>query len=294
MTMAEAESSGARQAIIDLVAGSLGGVSNVYVGQPLDTIKVKLQTFPHLYRGATQCGINTFKAEGTALILELFIIFGYFFERGLETEVAAKPDLRKCQFLGIRGLYAGTVPSLVANVAENAVLFLAYGAAQNLVSQGVGKQQKELSTLENACAGSLASIASGRGGDALRWNLWCAFLCLHMRVHSFGFFAPFPYLFTPPPLMTRSHCPDSDRDDQMSDASQSGDGGSQGRFLRRSSSRSTEPHPLYHRPRRASGALQGSFRRHCQRNGGLFLLFRRLRDGPGKLCCAWRHQRRHW
>ena len=62
---------------------------------------------------------------------------------------------------GIRGLYAGTVPSLVANVAENAVLFLAYGAAQNLVSRGVGKQQKELNTLENACAGSLASIVSG-------------------------------------------------------------------------------------------------------------------------------------
>ena len=62
---------------------------------------------------------------------------------------------------GIRGLYAGTVPSLVANVAENAVLFLAYGAAQNLVSQIVKKQQKELNTFENACAGSLASIASG-------------------------------------------------------------------------------------------------------------------------------------
>lgn len=112
------------RAVIDLVSGSLGGVANVYVGQPLDTIKVKLQTFPHLYRGATQCGINTFKTDG------------------------------------LRGLYAGTVPSLVANVAENAVLFLAYGAAQNLVSHGVGKQRKELNTLENACAGSLASIAS--------------------------------------------------------------------------------------------------------------------------------------
>jgi len=117
-------SSAIRRAVIDLVSGSVGGVANVYVGQPLDTIKVKLQTFPHLYKGATQCGLNTFRTEG------------------------------------IRGLYAGTVPSLVANVAENAVLFLAYGAAQNLVSRGVGKQQKELNTLENACAGSLASIAS--------------------------------------------------------------------------------------------------------------------------------------
>ena len=51
---------------------------------------------------------------------------------------------------------------MVANVAENAVLFLAYGAAQNLVSKSVGKQQKELNNLENACAGSLASIVSGK------------------------------------------------------------------------------------------------------------------------------------
>ena len=58
------EPSAGRQAVIDLVAGSLGGVANVYVGQPLDTIKVKLQTFPQLYKGATQCGVNTFKTEG--------------------------------------------------------------------------------------------------------------------------------------------------------------------------------------------------------------------------------------
>lgn len=120
----EANPSAVRRAIIDLVSGSAGGVANVYVGQPLDTIKVKLQTFPHLYKGATQCGMNTFRTQG------------------------------------IQGLYAGTVPSLVANVAENAVLFLAYGAAQNLVSKSVGKQQKELNNLENACAGSLASIVS--------------------------------------------------------------------------------------------------------------------------------------
>ena len=30
----------------------------------------------------------------------------------------------------IRGLYAGTVPAIVANVAENSVLFAAYGSCQ--------------------------------------------------------------------------------------------------------------------------------------------------------------------
>ena len=56
--------SASQRAIIDLVSGSLGGVATVYVGQPLDTIKVKLQTFPQMYQGATQCGLKTLKAEG--------------------------------------------------------------------------------------------------------------------------------------------------------------------------------------------------------------------------------------
>lgn len=33
-----------------------------------------------------------------------------------------------------RGLYAGTVPALVANVAENSVLFAAYGFCQKAVA----------------------------------------------------------------------------------------------------------------------------------------------------------------
>lgn len=40
---------------IDLLAGSAGGTANVLVGQPLDTIKVKMQTFPHLYKNTMIC-----------------------------------------------------------------------------------------------------------------------------------------------------------------------------------------------------------------------------------------------
>ena len=38
----------------------------------------------------------------------------------------------------IRGLYAGTVPALVANVAENSVLFAAYGGCQKVISNILG------------------------------------------------------------------------------------------------------------------------------------------------------------
>lgn len=61
----------------------------------------------------------------------------------------------------IRGLYAGTVPSLVANVAENSVLFAAYGMCQKVVQYALRKPQVEdLNAFQNACAGFLAAIFS--------------------------------------------------------------------------------------------------------------------------------------
>ncbi len=58
-----------------------GGTASVYVGQPLDTVKVKMQTFPTVYRNAFHCFKTTLAQEGVR-----------------------------------RGLYAGTVPSLAAQV----------------------------------------------------------------------------------------------------------------------------------------------------------------------------------
>lgn len=70
------------------------------MGQPLDTVKVKMQTFPKLYsKGMIDCLLTTYKKDGIR-----------------------------------RGLYAGTVPALVANVSENAVLFAAYGMCQKLIA----------------------------------------------------------------------------------------------------------------------------------------------------------------
>ena len=62
-----------------------------------------MQTFPTLYKGMADCFSKTLKTDGIA-----------------------------------RGLYAGTVPSLVANVAENSVLFAAYGGCQQIVAKVLG------------------------------------------------------------------------------------------------------------------------------------------------------------
>lgn len=70
----------------------------MFVGQPLDTVKVKMQTFPKLYKNMFDCVRQTLKTDGV-----------------------------------IKGLYAGTTPAIIASVAENSVLFTAYGYCQRVV-----------------------------------------------------------------------------------------------------------------------------------------------------------------
>ncbi|XP_069496145.1 mitochondrial ornithine transporter 1-like [Ambystoma mexicanum] len=110
------------QAAIDLTAGAAGGTACVLVGQPFDTAKVKMQTFPNLYRGLTDCAVKTYKQ------------------------------------MGFRGFYKGTGPALLANIAENSVLFMSYGFCQKVVRKIVGLEKNAtLSDLQNAAAGSFAA-----------------------------------------------------------------------------------------------------------------------------------------
>ncbi len=115
-----------KDSVIDFAAGSVGGVAVVLVGQPLDTVKVKMQTFPQSYKGMFHCFVKTYQNEGV-----------------------------------LRGLYAGTVPAITANVAENSVLFLCYGMCQKIIATLTNTEKIEnLSTISNATAGCLASFFS--------------------------------------------------------------------------------------------------------------------------------------
>uniref|UniRef100_A0A3P9PGH8 Solute carrier family 25 member 15 n=1 Tax=Poecilia reticulata TaxID=8081 RepID=A0A3P9PGH8_POERE len=113
------------QALIDFSAGAAGGTACVLSGQPFDTVKVKMQTFPSMYRGFIHCFISTFKQ------------------------------------VGLGGLYKGATPALLANISENAVLFLSYGLCQDAVRLLLRMDKgAELSDVQKASAGSLASIFS--------------------------------------------------------------------------------------------------------------------------------------
>lgn len=111
-----------KEAIIDFNAGIIGGTACAYVGQPMDTVKVKIQTYPHLYSSAIRCAIDTVKNEG-------------FFK-----------------------LYAGSVPAVWANVAENSVLFLCYGQCSRLVAHIAGSNKDNMTLLQKAFSGSFAAF----------------------------------------------------------------------------------------------------------------------------------------
>ncbi|OPL32615.1 hypothetical protein AM593_06731, partial [Mytilus galloprovincialis] len=64
----------AADAIIDFVAGCNGGIANVVVGQSLDTVKVKMQTFPTLYKNAFDCFFQTFRKDGIRVCQKLVML----------------------------------------------------------------------------------------------------------------------------------------------------------------------------------------------------------------------------
>lgn len=80
---------------IDFFSGSVASMANVLVGFPLDTIKVKMQMYPELYGGSWNCFKHTVKRYG------------------------------------VKKLYSGLLPALVADLSEKSVLFCAYGYFQN-------------------------------------------------------------------------------------------------------------------------------------------------------------------
>eukprot|EP01084_Bolivina_argentea_P086757 156778_1 len=75
----------------DTVAGLIGGVVSIYVGLPLDTVKVRLQTKSYLFKNAVDCAYQTVRNEG------------------------------------LIALWKGAMPAVTTGVVENAVVFSANG-----------------------------------------------------------------------------------------------------------------------------------------------------------------------
>ncbi|KAF0692193.1 Aste57867_16706 [Aphanomyces stellatus] len=86
-----------RTAAIGFAAGCVGGVMGIIVGQPFDTIKVRLQTHSTHYTGPMHCARHTLHHEG------------------------------------VRGLFKGLLSPLVGSVPINAIVFGVYGSTLDML-----------------------------------------------------------------------------------------------------------------------------------------------------------------
>ncbi|KAF0696803.1 Aste57867_12465 [Aphanomyces stellatus] len=105
----------------DLNAGTIGGVSGIVAGHPLDTIKVRLQT-----QAQTSSIFRTFQSI-------------------VHTE-------------GALGLYKGILSPIVSNAPINAVVFAVYGQASRFLSSSSAVDGNSLTPLQQCCAGSMAGF----------------------------------------------------------------------------------------------------------------------------------------
>lgn len=106
-------------------AGAIGGGTATYSTHWLDTIKVKMQTFPNVYNSGTFCLRDTIRHEG------------------------------------VKGLYLGATPALIGQMAKTAVVFLSYGVCEETIARLSGYQTvEELQTWHHASAGAMAGILS--------------------------------------------------------------------------------------------------------------------------------------
>mmetsp|Transcript_9070 Transcript_9070/g.28877 ORF Transcript_9070/g.28877 Transcript_9070/m.28877 type:complete len:285 (-) Transcript_9070:26-880(-) len=112
---------------VDLASGTIGGIAQVAVGHPLDTIKTALQ-LPTT---------STTTTAPTSIV-------------GVARQIIAAR--------GFGGLYAGASSPLAGAMFHNANVFFSYGAAKRAVATRWGTTGSDLPLLGIALAGSIASV----------------------------------------------------------------------------------------------------------------------------------------
>ena len=139
-------------ALKGFLSGGAGGISLVFVGHPLDTMKVRLQTAPKgTYTGMIDCFKQTLKADG------------------------------------VTGLYKGMAAPLVGITPIFAVYFMGYDLGKSIAASVEGVDKSKVSTAGIMFAGGFSAIpgtvfmvpgerlkvllqSDGMGGTAKRYN----------------------------------------------------------------------------------------------------------------------------
>uniref|UniRef100_A0A8D1ER04 Solute carrier family 25 member 20 n=1 Tax=Sus scrofa TaxID=9823 RepID=A0A8D1ER04_PIG len=136
----------------NLLAGGFGGMCLVFVGHPLDTVKVRLQTQPPSLPGQPPMYSGTFDCFRKTLMREIQASSG-------ETKYNGALDCAKklYQESGIRGIYKGTVLTLMRDVPASGMYFMTYEWLKNTLTPE-GKSVSELSVPRILLAGGIAGI----------------------------------------------------------------------------------------------------------------------------------------
>uniref|UniRef100_A0A8C7EXJ4 Solute carrier family 25 member 20 n=1 Tax=Neovison vison TaxID=452646 RepID=A0A8C7EXJ4_NEOVI len=136
----------------NLLAGGFGGMCLVFVGHPLDTVKVRLQTQPPSLPGQPPMYSGTFDCFQKTLVREIQASSG-------ETKYSGALDCAKklYQESGIRGIYKGTVLTLMRDVPASGMYFMTYEWLKNILTPE-GKSVSELSVPRILVAGGIAGI----------------------------------------------------------------------------------------------------------------------------------------
>jgi len=139
-------------ALKGFLSGGCGGMSLVFVGHPLDTMKVRLQTAPKgTYTGMIDCFQKTIKADG------------------------------------VRGLYKGMTAPMIGITPIFAVYFMGYDMGKSIAANVEGVEKENISTAGVMFAGGFSAIpgtifmvpgerikvllqSDGQGGTAKRFN----------------------------------------------------------------------------------------------------------------------------
>uniref|UniRef100_H2YIT8 Mitochondrial basic amino acids transporter n=1 Tax=Ciona savignyi TaxID=51511 RepID=H2YIT8_CIOSA len=110
--------------LIEYFSGCLGGIAGVFVGQPLDTIKVRLQTQGGKYRGVWHCFVSISQKESvyglfkgmTSPIIGVSLINAIVFGVEAQTIKALGRETTFTHF--VSGAFAGAVQSVVCAPME--------------------------------------------------------------------------------------------------------------------------------------------------------------------------------
>ncbi|CAO3589102.1 unnamed protein product [Absidia cylindrospora] len=116
-------------ALADFVSGNFGGMANVLVGQPLDTIKVRLQLDHGRFNGAWDCAVQTVKNEGLLALYKgmatpivgigavnaLLFAANSQFKKALQDHPGQVLSIGQ---IGLAGAGAGIVNSILASPVE--------------------------------------------------------------------------------------------------------------------------------------------------------------------------------